>query len=90
MGNKKKSELGVQISLDTDDEWALATGKEVSLQNAAILMRKCTEYIIQEAFAFQERNVSINLNIHMFTVNIQRCHGTSKIDSGPSSKSLLG
>ena len=36
MGNKKKSELGVQISLDTDDEWALATGKEVSLQNAAI------------------------------------------------------
>ena len=36
MGNKKKSELGVQISLDTDDEWALATGKEVSLQNAAL------------------------------------------------------
>ena len=62
MGNKKKSELGVQISLDTDDEWALATGKEVSLQNAAKL-RKCTEYVIQEAFAFQERNVRINLRI---------------------------
>ena len=61
MGNKKKSELGVQISLETDDEWALATGKEVSLQNAAKL-RKCTEYVIQEAFAFQD-DFRINLRI---------------------------
>ena len=31
MGTKKKPELGLQISLDTDEEWTHAIGRDVSL-----------------------------------------------------------
>ena len=50
----------------------------------------CTEYIIQEAFARKQGIVRINLRICLlFTVNIQKCHDRSKVDSGPTSKSTL-